>query len=129
MKKYLWLTAVIILVSGFCSGCFLDGTKNPQANAGGPKPSMLSVRGAQDTTSSILTNVDGKIQNLGGEGNVLLNAQVTLHGQVYQRDQQIFLKEHETKDVHFEFIEVPRVDIQPTFAIYTRPAEGAESKN
>jgi hypothetical protein len=130
MKRYIWLIAAVVLAGGIIFTLVFVRKGNSPSNlaAKHPLPHVLSVQGRQDTASLPLTVVNGTIQNQGGEGNVFLNAQVWLHGKLYQRHQQIFMKENESKDVHFEFVEVPREEVQPSFAIYAKPAEALEAE-
>lgn len=76
-----------------------------------PKPRLVESHGNEDPTSSIFHFHEGiyaTILNEGGSGKVLVKAILKQDGNTYERSEDVFMGENQTRDFHFNFTEPSR---------------------
>ena len=79
------------------------------------------VNSSADGTSSTLFNysvkVEGQVANKGGDGYIVVKANVDQAGHRYERSKQVYLEAYQTIDFEFIFDEVKLLRKEPTFHV------------
>ena len=79
------------------------------------------VNSSADGTSSTLFNysvkVEGQVANKGGDGYIVVKANVDQAGNRYERSKQIYIESYQTMDFEFIFDEVKLLRKEPTFHV------------